>query len=68
MQQTFGNPYWNLDTCIFVASTICIFHHTVVSVIVLAVLPQKDVVMHAMGPIVIASIQAVSATNSIHWG
>ena len=39
-QQPFGIPYWNLDTCIFVARTINIFHYTVVSVTVLAVLPQ----------------------------
>ena len=39
-QQPFRIPYRNLDTCIFVASTKGIFHHTVVSVIVLAVLRQ----------------------------
>ena len=45
-----------------------IFHHTVVSVIVLAVLPQYDMVMHATGPIEIASIQVASTANSIHRG
>ena len=39
-QQPYGIPSWNLDTCIVVAWTISIFRHTVVSVIVLAVLPQ----------------------------
>ena len=37
-QQPFSIPCWNLGTCIFVASTISIFNHIVVSV--LAVLPQ----------------------------
>ena len=27
-QQPFDMPYWNLDTCIFVARAINIFHHT----------------------------------------
>ena len=35
-QQPFGIPNWNLDTCIFVAWTISIFHHIVVIIIVLA--------------------------------
>ena len=43
------------------------FHHTVVSVTVLAVLSQY-VVMHATGPMAIASIQAASTANSIHRG
>ena len=68
MQQPFVIPYWNLDTCIFVASTISIFHHTLVSVMVWAVLPQENVVVHATGPIAIASIRAASTTNSIHQG
>ena len=67
-QQPFGIPNWNLDTCIFVAWTISVFHHNVVSGIVLAVLPQYDVVMHARGPIAIASIQVASTSNSIHRG
>ena len=67
-QQPFGIPYWNLDTWIFVPSTTSVFHHTIVSVIVLAVLPQWDLAVHATGPIAIASIQAVSTTNSIHRG
>ena len=45
-----------------------IFHHTVASVIVLAVLPQYDVVMHATGPVAIASIQFASTANSIQRG
>ena len=32
-QQPFGIPNWNLDTCIFVTSTISIFQHIIVSVI-----------------------------------
>ena len=32
-EQPFGIPNWNLGICIFVAWTISIFHHTVVSVI-----------------------------------
>ena len=40
MQQPFGITYWNLGMCIFVVLTVSIIHHTVVSVIVLAVLPQ----------------------------
>ena len=36
-QQPFGIPYWNLDTWIFVARAISIFHHTFLSVTVLAV-------------------------------
>ena len=66
-QQPFGIPYWNLDTCISVASAISIFHHTVMSVTFLAVLPQY-VVMYAMSPMAIASIQAASTANSIHRG
>ena len=69
MQQPFPISYWNLNTCIFVASTLTIFHHTVVSVIVkMPVLPQWDVVVHAMGPIAIASIWAASTTDSINQG
>ena len=56
MQRPFAIPNWNLDTCIFVAWTKNYFHHTVVSAIVLAALPQYDVAMHAMGPIAIAPI------------
>ena len=40
MQQPFGIPYLNLDSRLFQASNINIFHHTAVSVIVCAVLPQ----------------------------
>ena len=68
MQKPSNIPFWNVDICIFVAGAISIFHHTVVSVAVLAVLPQYDVVMHATGPIAIASIQAANNTNSIHRG
>ena len=38
--QPFDTPYWNLDTCIFVARAMSLFQHTVVSVTVWAVLPQ----------------------------
>ena len=62
MQQTFGIPYWNLDT------DYKYFPHTVVSVIVLAVLQQYDVVVHTTGPLAIAFIRAASITNSIHRG
>ena len=65
-QQPFGIPNWNLDTCIFVAWTIRIFHHAVVSVIVLAVLPQWYVVMHATGPTAIASIQVTGSEYTYH--
>ena len=39
-------------------------HHTVVSVIVLAVLSQWDVAAHATGSIAIVSIQAAIRANS----
>ena len=39
-QQPFGITNGNFDTCIFVARVISTFHHTVVNVAVLAVLPQ----------------------------
>ena len=68
MQQPFGIPNWNLNTCIFVASTTSIFHHTVVSVIVLTVQPQQVRVVQATGPIAIPSFRAASKPNSIHRG
>ena len=36
----FDVPSWNLDTCIFVTSTMNNFNHIIVSVIVLAAQPQ----------------------------
>ena len=64
---TFRIPDWNWDTCIF-GIDYKYFYHTVVILIVLAVLPQYNVVVHATGPIAIPSIQAASTTNTIHRG
>ena len=45
-----------------------IFNHIVVGALVLAVLPQKNVVMHVTGLMTVACIQAASTQNSIHRG
>ena len=63
-QQPFSIPYWNLDMCIFVTSAISIFHHTVASVIVWAVLSHACHGSH----VAIASIWTASTTSSIHRG
>ena len=57
-QQPFCAPSRNLGTCIFVSS----------SIVVLAVPPQYDAVVHATGLVATACIRTASTKNLIHRG